>query len=217
MFMASCAGRAVPLPLPGQQHQEPRPVPARVRVAGAVEGPEHRARARSCRLSSTTSRSSCAPTRASSSSRYSPARSAASIAAGFLKTVGGAWVLRVGASCSSAATLAAFRIPRAKRVRRRPRRRNSAASSTRRAIVVAGTAMGLLRGAVGFMTFFFALPAEEAARGGVGVRPRTGVERGRKRCGRDARPAAAPPAPRRVDPQRRARSLPAVLLVFAAR
>ena len=76
-----------------------------------------------------------------------------SVAAGFLKTVGGAWVLRVGAFVFIAATVASFRIPRAQQVgaaETTEERRELNSSS----IVAAGTAMGLLRGAVGFMTFF---------------------------------------------------------------
>jgi MFS family permease len=80
----------------------------------------------------------------------------ASIAAGFLKTVGGSWVLRVGALVFLAATVASFRIPRAKEVAKpetsEERRELHVAS-----IVAAGSAMGLLRGAVGFMTFFVGL------------------------------------------------------------
>ena len=80
----------------------------------------------------------------------------ASIAAGFLKTLGGPWVLRVGSLVFLAASVASFRIPRAMRVAAREttgERRELHTSS----IVGAGTAMGLLRGAVGFMTFFVAL------------------------------------------------------------
>ncbi len=76
-----------------------------------------------------------------------------SVAAGFLKTVGGSWVLRAGAFVFVAATVASFRIPRAQRVGEaettEERRELHSAS-----ILAAGTAMGLLRGAVGFMTFF---------------------------------------------------------------
>jgi hypothetical protein len=77
----------------------------------------------------------------------------AAVAAGFLKTVGGAWVLRAGAFVFVFATIVSSRIPRAKRVQEREtteQRRELQAAS----IVVAGTAMGLLRGVVGFMTFF---------------------------------------------------------------
>jgi hypothetical protein len=77
----------------------------------------------------------------------------ASVAAGFLKTVGGPWVLRAGAVVFAAATLASFRIPRAQHVGQAEtteERRELHSSS----IIAAGTAMGLLRGAVGFMTFF---------------------------------------------------------------
>jgi hypothetical protein len=62
-------------------------------------------------------------------------------------------VLRAGFFVFIAATLAAARIPRAQRVEapetNEQRRELQAAS-----IVVAGSAMGLLRGVVGFMTFF---------------------------------------------------------------
>jgi hypothetical protein len=80
----------------------------------------------------------------------------AAVAAGFLKTVGGSWVLRAGAFVFVAATIASFRIPRAQRVdapETTEQRRELHSSS----IVAAGTAMGLLRGAVGFMTFFVGL------------------------------------------------------------
>jgi hypothetical protein len=81
---------------------------------------------------------------------------AGSVAAAFLKTVGGAWVLRAGAFVFVAATIASFRIPRAQQVgeaETTEERRELHLSSIR----AAGTAMGLLRGAVGFMTFFAAL------------------------------------------------------------
>lgn len=77
----------------------------------------------------------------------------AGVAAAFLKTVGGAWVLRAAFFVFIAATLAAARIPRAQRVEApetNEQRRELQATS----IVVAGSAMGLLRGVVGFMTFF---------------------------------------------------------------
>jgi hypothetical protein len=83
---------------------------------------------------------------------------AGSVAAGFLKTVGGSWVLRAGAFVFVVddGTIAAFRIPRASRAgdpETTEERRELHLSSIR----AAGTAMGLLRGAVGFMTFFVAL------------------------------------------------------------
>jgi hypothetical protein len=79
-----------------------------------------------------------------------------SIAAAFLKTVGGSWVLRVGALVFIAATFAAFRIQRAPHVAA-PETTEQRSELQAATIVVAGTAMGLLRGAVGFMTFFVAL------------------------------------------------------------
>jgi hypothetical protein len=77
----------------------------------------------------------------------------AGAAAAFLKTIGGAWVLRVAFFVFIGATLASARIPRAQRVaapETNEQRRELQATS----IVVAGSAMGLLRGVVGFMTFF---------------------------------------------------------------
>jgi hypothetical protein len=77
----------------------------------------------------------------------------AGVAAAFLKTIGGAWVLRAATFVFIGATLASARIPRAPRVaapETSAQRRELQAAS----IVVAGTAMGLLRGVVGFMTFF---------------------------------------------------------------
>jgi hypothetical protein len=77
----------------------------------------------------------------------------AAVAAAFLKTIGGAWVLRAAMFVFAGATVAAARIPRARQVSQpetSEQRRELQASS----IVVAGTAMGLLRGVVGFMTFF---------------------------------------------------------------
>lgn len=77
----------------------------------------------------------------------------AAVAAGFLKTVGGSWVLRAGAFVFVGACIASYRIPRAQRVgepETTEQRRELHSSS----ILAAGSAMGLLRGAVGFMTFF---------------------------------------------------------------
>jgi hypothetical protein len=77
----------------------------------------------------------------------------AGVAAAFLKTIGGAWVLRAAAFVFVGATIASARIPRARRAaapETSAQRRELQASS----ILVAGTAMGLLRGVVGFMTFF---------------------------------------------------------------
>jgi len=72
-----------------------------------------------------------------------------------LKLLGGAWVLRFGTAIFALGTLAALGIPPAKSVGRAETdadRRTLHAPS----IIVAGSAMGLFRGVVGFMTFFAA-------------------------------------------------------------
>jgi len=80
---------------------------------------------------------------------------AAPIAAVILKTVGAPWVLRTGAVVFVLGMLCAFGIPRAKQVghQETPDEREALQA---RSIVVAGTAMGLLRAVVGFFTFFAA-------------------------------------------------------------
>ena len=65
--------------------------------------------------------------------------------------------------------------------------------------------MGLLRGAVGFFTFFAAFVLKSQRRAGVDVRPRADDERGRHRDRDRARAVPAAPDPRGVDPGRRAR------------
>ncbi|HWS46938.1 MAG TPA: MFS transporter [Acidimicrobiia bacterium] len=80
---------------------------------------------------------------------------AAPFAAATLKLVGAPWVLRLGAVVFALGTLCAFGIPRAPRVGP-PETRDERATLHARSIVVAGTAMGLLRGVVGFFTFFAA-------------------------------------------------------------
>jgi hypothetical protein len=80
---------------------------------------------------------------------------AAPIAALILKVASAAWVLRTGSLVFLLGTVCAFGIPRAKRVGSEEtvdeREALHAAS-----IVIAGTAMGLLRSVVGFFTFFAA-------------------------------------------------------------
>jgi MFS family permease len=86
---------------------------------------------------------------------------AAPIAALVLKIVGAAWVLRTGSLVFVFGTVCAFGIPRAKRV-------GSGETVDERealhapSIVVAGTAMGLLRSIVGFFTFFAAFALKRA-------------------------------------------------------
>jgi MFS family permease len=80
---------------------------------------------------------------------------AAPIAASILKTLGAPWVLRAGTIVFVLGMVCAFGIPRAKTVGRRetPAEREALQA---RSIVVAGTAMALLRAVVGFFTFFAA-------------------------------------------------------------
>jgi MFS family permease len=79
----------------------------------------------------------------------------APVAALILKTAGAPWVLRTGAVVFLLGMVCAFGIPRAKTVapRETPDEREALQA---RSIVVAGTAMGLLRAVVGFFTFFAA-------------------------------------------------------------
>ncbi len=80
---------------------------------------------------------------------------AAPIAAVILKSIGAPWVLRAGSLVFLAGTLCAFGIPRAERVGK-PETVDEREALHARSIVIAGTAMGLLRGVVGFFTFFAA-------------------------------------------------------------
>ena len=80
---------------------------------------------------------------------------AAPIAALLLKTAGAPWVLRMGSVVFMFGTLCAFGIPRAKTVGK-PETVDEREALHARSIVTAGTAMGLLRGVVGFFTFFAA-------------------------------------------------------------
>jgi MFS family permease len=80
---------------------------------------------------------------------------AAPIAAGILKLAGAAWVLRAGSLVFIVGTLCAFGIPRAKQVGPQETVDEREALQAR-SIVIAGTAMGVLRAVVGFFTFFAA-------------------------------------------------------------
>jgi hypothetical protein len=82
-------------------------------------------------------------------------------AAGILKAFGGAWVLRVASVVFFVGTFVAFRIPKAEHLS------PSETDADRRAlhapsIVVASSAMALLRGVVGFVTFFAAFVLKSA-------------------------------------------------------
>jgi MFS family permease len=80
---------------------------------------------------------------------------AAPIAAGILKLLGAGWVLRTGSLVFIFGTICAFGIPRAKQVGPRETVDEREALQAR-SIVIAGTAMGVLRAVVGFFTFFAA-------------------------------------------------------------
>jgi hypothetical protein len=82
-------------------------------------------------------------------------------AAGILKLAGGAWVLRTAVVVFVGATFAAFGIPRAAHAGPKETDEDRAALGTP-SIVVAGTAMALLRGVVGFTTFFAAFVLKAA-------------------------------------------------------
>ncbi len=76
-------------------------------------------------------------------------------AAGILKLFGSPWVLRTASLVFIVGSVAAFGIPRAESVAREETV-DERMTLHSRTIVAAGTAMGLLRGTVGFFTFFAA-------------------------------------------------------------
>jgi len=80
---------------------------------------------------------------------------AAPIAAAILKVSSAAWVLRFGAVIFVVGIVAALAIPRAKQVGP-PETREDRELLHVPSIVTAGSAMGLMRGVVGFLTFFAA-------------------------------------------------------------
>lgn len=77
----------------------------------------------------------------------------APIAAGMLKLFDGGWVLRAGAIVFLAASVLSLAVPRAKVVAQGETAADRSALHAP-SIVRAGTAMGFVRGVVGFMTFF---------------------------------------------------------------
>ncbi len=85
----------------------------------------------------------------------------APFAAAILKAFGAPWVLRTGSIVFVIATLAAFNVPRAQKVA--PQETTSEREALHaRSIVIAGSAMALLRGVVGFFTFFAAFALKRA-------------------------------------------------------
>jgi MFS family permease len=86
---------------------------------------------------------------------------AAPLAAGILRTAEAPWVLRVASVVFLAGALLALAIPRAPAVGP-PETPHEREALHARSIVVAGTAMGLLRGVVGFFTFFAAFALKRA-------------------------------------------------------
>ncbi len=85
----------------------------------------------------------------------------APFAAGILKTLGAPWVLRAGSIVFLIATAAAFNVPRAERAAPQETTTEREALHAR-SIVLAGSAMALLRGVVGFFTFFAAFALKRA-------------------------------------------------------
>ena len=86
---------------------------------------------------------------------------AAPLAAAILKLASAAWVLRTGSLVFVLGTVCAFGIPRAQQVGGGETVDERDALHAR-SIVVAGTAMGLLRSVVGFFTFFAAFALKRA-------------------------------------------------------
>jgi MFS family permease len=86
---------------------------------------------------------------------------AAPLAAGILRTAEAPWVLRAGSVVFLVGALLALAIPRAPTVGP-PETPDEREALHARSIVVAGTAMGLLRGVVGFFTFFAAFSLKRA-------------------------------------------------------
>jgi len=85
----------------------------------------------------------------------------APFAAGILKILGASWVLRTGAIVFIFGTVAAFAIPRAERVAPQETTEEREVLHAR-SILLGGTAMALLRGVVGFFTFFAAFALKRA-------------------------------------------------------
>jgi MFS family permease len=80
---------------------------------------------------------------------------AAPFAAGILELINAGWVLRMGSLVFVFGAICALAIPRAPQVGR-PETLDERAALHAPSIVIAGTAMGLLRGVVGFFMFFAA-------------------------------------------------------------
>jgi MFS-type transporter involved in bile tolerance (Atg22 family) len=85
----------------------------------------------------------------------------APFAAAILRVAGAPWVLRSAVILFVLGTLAGFNIPRAKEVGQ-PETPDQRESLSARSIVVAGSTMALLRGVVGFFTFFAAFELKKS-------------------------------------------------------
>ena len=96
---------------------------------------------------------------------------AAPFAAAILKVSSAAWVLRFGAVIFVVGIFAALAIPRAKEVGP-PETEAHASSCMCASIVTAGSAMGSMRGVVGFHDVLRRVRAQEAGRAGMGLRAR---------------------------------------------
>src|SRR5207245_2042560 len=137
------------------------------------------------------------------------------VAAGILKLAGGDWVVRTGAFVFVIAAFLALRVPRAKQVGADETVEQREALHVP-SIVRAGTAMGFVRGVVGFMTFFGAIVLKTEHYG-----PKEfGLLIAASAAGNAIGTAIAPPLRRRVREEWILVAVicaPAVLLIFAAR
>ena len=86
---------------------------------------------------------------------------AAPLAAAILQAADAEWVLRIGSIVFLIGAVAALAIPRAPAVGQ-PETSDDRLALHARSIVVAGTAMGLMRGVVGFFTFFAAFALKKS-------------------------------------------------------
>ena len=127
------------------------------------------------------------------------------LAAGILHVAHAPWVLRVGAVIFVLGTIASLGLPASGDGRAAGDRATTALALHTRSIITAGSAMGLLRGAVGFFTFFaaFVLKTQHEPAWIYGLVLMMSAARHGHR--ERARADTAPPDARGVDPRGRAR------------
>ena len=127
------------------------------------------------------------------------------------------WVLRIGVGDLRARDARGVRPPARREGRAGRDRRTTARPCTRRSILAAGTAMGLLRGAVGLLHVLRRVRAKSSGEPAWMYGARADDERGRHRDRDRARPAACAAAPGRSGSSRARSWCPSIPLVFAAR